>query len=69
MWGGGRERGEIEEREGLSMTPTLKVWVSIVLVSSHHVGVKNSSRAQWSSFSEKSQQIGHNLAIPATKSD
>lgn len=42
MEGGQREteRGEIEEREGLSMTPTLKVWVSIVLVSCHHAGVK-----------------------------
>ena len=61
MEGGQRERewgksGEIEEREGLSMTPTLKVWVSIVLVSSHHVGVKirgNSLKAKWPSFSEK----------------
>lgn len=60
MEGGQREREwgksrEIEEREGLSMTPTFKVWVSIVLVSSHHVGVKirgNSLKAKWPSFSE-----------------
>lgn len=25
-----REKGEIEEREGLFLTPTLKVWVSII---------------------------------------
>lgn len=64
MDGGRTERermgksGEIEEREGLSMTPTFKVWVSIVLVSSHHVGVKirgNSLKAKWPSFSEKFQ--------------
>lgn len=63
MEGGQREREwgkswEIEEREGLSMTPTFKVWVSIVLVSSHHVGVKirgNSLKAKWPSFSEKFQ--------------
>lgn len=39
-----REREEEErERGGLSMTPTLKVWVSIVSVSSPRAGVKNSS--------------------------
>lgn len=50
-------RGATEEREGLSMTPTLKVWVSIVLVSSHQVGVKNrgnSSRARGLRFSGNS---------------
>ena len=41
---GGRkmgEREEIKEREGLSMTPALKVWVSIALASSHCVGDEN----------------------------
>lgn len=46
------------EREGLFMTPSLEVWVSIFFVSSHHVGITtggNSSREQWRSFSEKLQ--------------
>lgn len=41
-WQRDREKEEWREREGLSMTPTLKVWVSIVSVSSPQVGGKNS---------------------------
>lgn len=47
------EREETEEREGLSMTLALKVWVSIVSAFSHYVSelkAGNSSRASGQAF-------------------